>query len=838
MSPRRCGPGFGGRCRGSRLRSVILVAALAAALMLVASTAYATDTSATVTLDFDLASMTVQHTTQARLGILGNGAASGFVVPPSTPVVVPITSAGFAPGEVTPNGPGGFSYSIPFSLAPRDVSWSWRAIAGPALMPLGPSRFQIMYTYSEDGRSFSGPFTLKVVFPVGTMPVDLNCWASSSSVASARRAEFINGRWVYSYTFPYLSGIWNFHGEFIVDSEPPVVVHDLLGAQSGGWFREPVDLDLSALDAPAGGPSAGVDRIEYAVNGGDTIAVPGSVVADSFAEEGIYTLRYRAIDRAGNASAWVGPVVWRVDQTVPHTWVTGNAMEHHPTGDLRRVTLAAMDPQVPDITGGGMVCGSGVPAGSTVYSIDGGVVLPYPAEGIVIPDAGFHVLRFHSVDLAGNHEPDVVATMVVPANAAPSVSAATVPLLEHETANSVLQGSDPNGDPLTFDILSGPTGGACVQDPPGVLIYSPTGHFAGSDPVVVEAVDEHGAHSRPAIVTFVVEPVNDPPVAAAGVATTFRDLPVDITLVGSDPKGDPVTFSVTAPPASGDVAVAGSVARYTPAAGFVGTDTFVVRASDGSAFSDPVLETVIVLPPPNSPPSILGVVGPSGPVAIGAAAGVSVRFSDPDDGDAHVAQFTWGDGSTSTGDVDQAADSAAGSHAYTVPGVYRVTATVTDRAGEGASGTHEFVVVFDPDGGFVTGGGWVLSPAGAYLADPALTGRASFGFVARYLRGANVPTGNTEFQFHAGGFAFKSTAYDWLVVAGSKAQFKGIGTVNGSGLYGFMLTCIDGAPDTFRMKVWRVADGAIVYDSGLGVDDGAAPFTPLGGGAVVIHPAR
>ncbi|MGH8245431.1 MAG: hypothetical protein ACREUU_03260 [Gammaproteobacteria bacterium] len=44
-------------------------------------------------------------------------------------------------------------------------------------------------------------------------------------------------------------------------------------------------------------------------------------------------------------------------------------------------------------------------------------------------------------------------------------------------------------------------------------------------------------------------------------------------------------------------------------------------------------------------------------------------------------------------------------------------------------------------------------------------GKANFGFVSKYLPGANLPSGNTEFQFKAGGLNFKSTAYDWLVIA-------------------------------------------------------------------------
>jgi hypothetical protein len=31
-----------------------------------------------------------------------------------------------------------------------------------------------------------------------------------------------------------------------------------------------------------------------------------------------------------------------------------------------------------------------------------------------------------------------------------------------------------------------------------------------------------------------------------------------------------------------------------------------------------------------------------------------------------------------------------------------------------------------------------------------------------------------------------------LVIAGARAQYKGLGTVNGSGNYGFLLTAIDG----------------------------------------------
>ena len=134
-------------------------------------------------------------------------------------------------------------------------------------------------------------------------------------------------------------------------------------------------------------------------------------------------------------------------------------------------------------------------------------------------------------------------------------------------------------------------------------------------------------------------------------------------------------------------------------------------------------------------------------------------------------------------------------------------------------------VVYDPSAGFVTGGGWIDSPAGSYAADTSLSGKATFGFVAKYKKGANVPDGNTEFQFKAGDLNFSSTSYEWLVVAGSAAQFKGEGTINGEGSYSFRIWADDGATDTFRIQIWD-ANG-IVYDNGA--------QQSLGGGSIVVH---
>ena len=84
--------------------------------------------------------------------------------------------------------------------------------------------------------------------------------------------------------------------------------------------------------------------------------------------------------------------------------------------------------------------------------------------------------------------------------------------------------------------------------------------------------------------------------------------------------------------------------------------------------------------------------------------------------------------------------------------------------------------------------------------------------------------------------------YDWLVVAGARAQYKGSGRINGAGNFGFMLTAIDGeingggGVDKFRIKIWDKNNGdGVVYDNEMGAGSNGNPTTALAGGSIVIH---
>ncbi|HKS37493.1 MAG TPA: PKD domain-containing protein, partial [Verrucomicrobiae bacterium] len=271
-------------------------------------------------------------------------------------------------------------------------------------------------------------------------------------------------------------------------------------------------------------------------------------------------------------------------------------------------------------------------------------------------------------------------------------------------------------------------------------------------------------------------------------------------------------------------------------------NTVTVTADDGNGGIASATTSVTVN---NLPPVVTSVEGPTSPLPLGSAASVSVTFGDVGTLDTHTVRISWDDGTADTV-LSSGGFIRTATHTYAAPGVYTVGITVTDDDTGVATAMFQYIVIHEPSGGFVTGGGWIISPPGAYVADPSLSGKATFGFVAKPKSGLLVPVGETEFQLHVAKFKFRSTVYEGLAIAGPLAQYTGSGTVNGAGNYGFMVTVTDGkllgvlGLDGFRIKIWNKATGAVVYDNVLGALDviGAANPQVIGGGSIVIHKAN
>lgn len=338
---------------------------------------------------------------------------------------------------------------------------------------------------------------------------------------------------------------------------------------------------------------------------------------------------------------------------------------------------------------------------------------------------------------------------------------------------------------------------------------------------------------------------NLPPVANAGgpYAVDEGSNVVVSAAASTDPEGellsyewdfdyDGMTFTVDT---SGITPTFSADALDGPA-----TRNIAVRVADPQGARTIAQSSVAIA---NVGPVIDDITGPVDPVQANIAVNVSASFTDSGKSDTHTATVDWGEGNSTNSDATtvNGAGSIAESHSYTASGVYTVTVTITDDDGDSDTQLYQYVVVYDPDSGFVTGGGQIVSPAGAYVVDPTLTGKAVFGFNAKYKKGQSTPSGNSQFQFKTANLHFHSDSYEWLVVAGPQAKFKGVGTINGTGSYGFMISAVDGevngggGVDKFRIKIWDVVTDAVVYDSEMGLADDDAPSTAITKGSIVIH---
>lgn len=432
-----------------------------------------------------------------------------------------------------------------------------------------------------------------------------------------------------------------------------------------------------------------------------------------------------------------------------------------------------------------------------------------------------------------------------PSQSAPTGSTQTVTATVNETVNGTT--SPVAGTTVTFTAVSGPNAGPLgtgITDSSGQASLSYSSLTSGTDTVEASFVDSKGVTQTSNRVLVEWEASNQAPqVNAGGPYSGEEGTPLTLSGSASDPDGpSPLTLSWTYSPVSGvDTGAScvfgdASAAVTTFACTDDGTYHVELKATDGlNASSDSVAVTIL----DNVAPSITTINAPVDPLPVNTSVNVDAPFTDPGSNDTHTCTVDWGDGNSSPGTI--ASGSCDASHTYTAAGIYTLQVTVTDDDGGSDSEIFQYVVVYDPDAGFVTGGGWIDSPAGAYTADATLSGRASFGFVSKYKKGATVPDGQTQFQFHAGDLNFHSTAYEWLVVSGPKAQYKGSGTINGAGNYGFMLTVNDGQQtgggdvDRFRIKIWDNQTGNVVYDNQIGDADDDAASDAIEGGSIVIH---
>jgi RHS repeat-associated protein len=180
---------------------------------------------------------------------------------------------------------------------------------------------------------------------------------------------------------------------------------------------------------------------------------------------------------------------------------------------------------------------------------------------------------------------------------------------------SVTDDGLPNGS-LAINWTSDSAPGTVTFDTPHQAVTTATFNMPGSYVLRLSASDGELSASDAIIVT--INQPNRPPIAQDLALVTAEDVPALVTLAGSDPDADALTFFVVEPPTHGTLsdllafdAPDGDAPSlvYTPQADYYGPDRFTYKASDGSLESASatilIMITAVNDPPVADPQALL-----------------------------------------------------------------------------------------------------------------------------------------------------------------------------------------------------------------------------------------
>jgi hypothetical protein len=245
------------------------------------------------------------------------------------------------------------------------------------------------------------------------------------------------------------------------------------------------------------------------------------------------------------------------------------------------------------------------PTNGTAVNHGDGTFTYTPAPGYIGPDSFSYTI----CDTGGLCDSAAVSVTVEESNEAPAAAADAAVVAEDGTVlvNAAANDSDADGnlDPSTAVVASPPGNGSVVANGDGTFTYTPDPDYYGADSFTYTICDTGGLCDS-ATVSVTVDPVPDPPVAAADSATVAEDGSVllDVAANDSDVEGDldPATAVLASPPANG-VAVANGdgTFTYTPDPDYHGSDSFTYTICDTGGLCDTATVSMTVDPVNDDP---------------------------------------------------------------------------------------------------------------------------------------------------------------------------------------------------------------------------------------------
>ena len=470
------------------------------------------------------------------------------------------------------------------------------------------------------------------------------------------------------------------------------------GAGTDGLPLTPIDVATSFTDPNSDPLTFTATGLPPGLSLNPTTGQITGTLPNDASVDGPYTVYVTATDPAGNQVTLplvitiANPAPTAVDDTAVtplNTPVTLNLAgnDTDPDGDPLAVTSVT------------------APAHGTVVINPDGTVTYTPSTGYTGPDTFTYAVSDGQggVDVAtvslnvGGTNPNAPTASTMPNQT--GVDGTTVSIDVQALAGV----TDPTSDPLVY---------SAVGLPAGLVINPTTGEITGTllndasahVPYMIQvfAADPSGATIG---IPFLLTVTNPAPVAVADHATTLVDQPINVSVLANDTDADLDALTValtglgTVAPVHGTVSLnTDGTVKYTPDAGYTGSDTFTYKITDAQGLTSTAVVTIDVGVPTflSAPPAVTPIVGTDGETITPVP--VVALFGDPDTTGPLVAAvdisalppgITF---NTTTQQFEGTAGSAAsqGSTPGEPIGTYIVPITVTDSGGQTATQYVQF----------------------------------------------------------------------------------------------------------------------------------------------------
>jgi hypothetical protein len=242
-----------------------------------------------------------------------------------------------------------------------------------------------------------------------------------------------------------------------------------------------------------------------------------------------------------------------------------------------------------------------------------GVAVASPTQLTLTLDATAASLGAHALSISNpdGQTTSLASALTVQENQPPVAAGNAYSVRGYGTLNVPAPGvlgndSDPNNEPISAVLQTGPAHGALTLNPDGSFTYIPVPGFAGADSFSYVSSDGL-LSSAAAPVNLTVIPNLMPTAAPEAYSTPFNTV-LSVAAPGvlandGDPDADPITAVLVSGPAHGSLTLNpnGSFA-FTPTTGYAGSDSFVYRVSDGAASSAPATVTLAIDQPTDVQP--------------------------------------------------------------------------------------------------------------------------------------------------------------------------------------------------------------------------------------------